>query len=374
MGLDFKNPLALYEQIVNDIKSRINKGQLNIGDQIGSQSQLSKEYNVSLITVKKALSNLINEGILFSRVGKGTYVARKAKAVDISKHKSIGLVLRDLKHPFFSMIVHSVEEKAYQVGYNILLSNSSGRIDKEESQISHFEEIGVSGLIIASMSLLYRATDNIIKLHKRNFPYMMVSYMEDPDIYYVGTDNEKGAFMATEHLIKLGYKRIGYVNGGKGNLLGLLRKKGYERALKKYQKKIDPKLIFNLSLTEDRFKSGYQLGKDFLNLNPKPDALFFYTDLAALGFQRSIMELGLKIPGDVALVGFDNIELSKYASAPLTTIAQNANKIGELAVESVIKRIEGKETSVRTILEPELIVRASCGASKKNRSKKALAS
>ena len=111
-----------------------------------------------------------------------------------------------------------------------------------------------------------------------------------------------------------------------------------------------------------------------MNLNLKPDALFFYTDLAALGFQQSIMELGLKVPGDVALVGFDNIEPSKYASAPLTTIAQNANKIGELAVESVIKRIEGKETSVRTILEPELIVRASCGASKKNRSKKALAS
>ena len=101
MGLNFKNPLALYEQIENDIKSKINKGELKIGDQIRSQSQLSKEYNVSLITVKKALSNLINKGILFSRVGKGTYIARKAKAVDISKHKSIGLVLRDLRHPFF---------------------------------------------------------------------------------------------------------------------------------------------------------------------------------------------------------------------------------------------------------------------------------
>ncbi len=366
MGLNFKNPLALYEQIENDIKSKINKGELKIGDQIRSQSQLSKEYNVSLITVKKALSNLINEGILFSRVGKGTYIARKAKAVDISKHKSIGLVLRDLRHPFFSMIVHSVEEKAYQVGYNILLSNSSGRIDKEESQISHFEDIGVSGLVIASMSLLYRATDNIIKLHKGNFPYVMVSYMEDPDIYYVGTDNEKGAFMATEHLIKLGYERIGYVNGGEGNLLGLLRKKGYEKALKKYQKEMNSKLIFNLSLTEDRFKSGYKLSKEFLNLNIKPDALFFYTDLAALGFQQGVTDLGLKVPDDVAIVGFDNIDLSKYASAPLTTIEQNANKIGELAVESVIKRIEGKETSVRTILEPKIIIRSSCGASLKN--------
>ena len=194
----------------------------------------------------------------------------------------------------------------------------------------------------------------------------MVSYMEDPEIYYVGTDNEKGAFMATEHLIKLGYERIGYVNGGEGNLLGLLRKKGYERALKKYKRNVNSKLIFNLSLTEDRFKSGYELGKNFLNLKLKPDALFFYTDLAALGFQQGVTELGLKVPGDVAIVGFDNIDLSKYGSIPLTTIEQNANKIGELAVESVIKRLEGKETAVRTILEPKIIVRSSCGASLKN--------
>ncbi|MGE5862054.1 MAG: LacI family DNA-binding transcriptional regulator, partial [Ignavibacteria bacterium] len=291
---------------------------------------------------------------------------------DISKHKSIGLVLRDLKHPFFSLIVNSVEEKAYQLGYNIFLSNSSGRIEKEESQISHFENIGVNGLIIASMSLIYRATDNIIKLHKRNFPYVMVSYMEDPEIYYVGTDNEKGAFIATEHLIKLGYENIGYVNGGEGNLLGLVRKKGYEKALKDYKRKIDSKLIFNLPLEGDRFKSGYELGRNYLKLNPLPDALFFYSDLAALGFQKGVVDLGLKVPDDVAIVGFDDIDLAKYASSPLTTIKQNTDKIGELAMVSVINRIEGKVTSIRTILEPELIIRQSCGASIKNKNSVAI--
>ncbi len=95
MGIDFRNPLPLYEQIENDIKSKIANGELNVGDKISSQSQSANEYKVSLITIKKALSNLINEGILYSRVGKGSYVARKAKVVDMSKHKSIGLVLRD---------------------------------------------------------------------------------------------------------------------------------------------------------------------------------------------------------------------------------------------------------------------------------------
>ncbi len=79
MGIDFRNPLPLYEQIENDIKSKIANGELNVGDKISSQSQSANEYKVSLITIKKALSNLINEGILYSRVGKGSYVARKAK-------------------------------------------------------------------------------------------------------------------------------------------------------------------------------------------------------------------------------------------------------------------------------------------------------
>jgi DNA-binding LacI/PurR family transcriptional regulator len=372
MGIDFKNQKALYEQIENDIKSKIFRGELNIGDQIGSQQQLSKEYNVSLITVKKALANLISEGILFSRIGKGTYVARKGKAVDISKHKSIGLVLRDLRHPFFSLIVQSIEAKAYQSGYNILLSSSSGKQEKEEGQIAHFENIGVDGLIIASMNLMYRATENIINLHKRNFPYVMVSYMKDPFIYYIGTDNEKGAYLAVEHLIKLNYKKIGYVSGGNGNLLGMLRQKGYKKALKDYGFKIDKNLLFNLGLDADRYKSGFALGMNFKSLKTVPDALFFYSDLAALGFQQGAINSGLKIPGDVGIVGFDDIDLAKYAHSPLTTIRQNTEKIGELAVESIINRIEGKDTPVRVLLEPELIVRNSCGASKEiNKNEKA---
>ena len=364
MGIDFRNQKALYEQIENDIKSKISRGELNIGDQVGSQHQLSKEYNVSLITVKKALSNLINEGILFSRVGKGTYVARKGRAFDVSKHKSIGLVLRDLGHPFFSLIVQSVEAKASQLGYNVLLASSSGKQEKEESQISHFESIGVDGLIIASMNLLYRATENIIALHKRNFPYVMVSYMKDPSIYYVGTDNEKGAYLATEHLIRLGYKRIGYVNGGKGNLLGLLREKGYSKALRDFGRKLNKKFLFNLEVGADRYKTGFIMGNNYKKTKAAPDALFFYSDLAALGFQQGAIESGLKIPDDVAVIGFDDIEIAKFAPSPLTTIRQDTQKIGKFAVESIVNRIEGKPTSVRILLEPELKIRNSCGAYK----------
>lgn len=363
MALDFHKSTSFYEQIEDDIKSRITSGELRIGDRIDSQSELCKKYDVSLITVKRALSNLINEGILFSRVGKGTYVARKSKSVDFSLHKSIGLVLKDFQHPFFSLIVHSVEERAYEKGYNVLLSNSSGNIAKEENQISHFEKMGVDGLVIASMNYTYRPSDQIRRLHDKNIPYIMISYVQDADIYYVGSDHERGAYLATEHLIELGYKNIGYVNAEKDNLLGLLRKKGYEKALNDHDVKFDKKLVYNLRQSKDRFESGYQVGLRFKDFDPKPDALFFYTDLAALGFMQAITDLGYKVPQDVAIIGFDDIYGAKLAPVPLTTVRQNTERIGEIAVNSIINRIEGKGVSVRTILEPRLVVRSSCGYS-----------
>ena len=368
MSIDFNKPTPLYEQIEDDIKMKIASGELKVGDNVGSQSELSKEYGVSLITVKKALSNLGSEGILFSRIGKGTYVARRNKSINLSMHKTIGLVLRDLQHPFFSLIVHSVEESAYRMGYNVLLSNSSGNIEKEEGQITHFQDIGVDGLIIASMNLKYRASDKIRELHDEKFPYVMVSYVDDKDIYFVGTDNQKGAFLATEHLINMGYKKIGYISSESGNLLGLVRRGGYEKALLENGIGVDENLIHHIRADKDRFESAYRLGLNFNDFNPRPDALFFYSDLVALGFQKGLAEIGVKIPDDLAIVGFDDIYGSKLAQTPLTTVGQPAHKIGEVAIDSIVKRIEGKDVPVRIIMEPRLIIRSSCGYNLKQKS------
>ncbi len=365
MGIDFKNPTPLYLQIVDDIKTKVATGELTVGEQLESHQELAREYGVSLITIKKALADLIKDGVLFSRVGKGTFVDRKSARIDLSKHKTIGLVLSDLKNPFFSLIIHSIEAKASEKSYNILLSNTSELIEKEESQIRHFLEIGVNGLVIASLTHNYSASDTIRNLKNENFPFVMISYIVDEDIYFVGTDHEKGAFMATEHLIKLGYKRIGYINGEEGNLLGELRKKGYIRALEQYEKKCSEHFIFQLPLKRNDYQSGYQIGEQFFKLTDRPDAMFVYKDLAALGFEQAVLDQGKKVPDDVAIVGFDNIEGSRYAPVPLTTIHQPTDEIGKLAVETLIRRIEGGETDIHTILAPKLVIRKSCGAKEK---------
>ncbi|MGB2867887.1 MAG: GntR family transcriptional regulator, partial [Bacteroidota bacterium] len=369
--IDHKNSEPLYIQIANDIRTKIASGKLRIGDQLASQKELASEYSVSQITIRKAFDELIQEGAIYSRVGKGSYVANKTTHVDFTKLRTVGFVLRDISSPFFSRILASAEQKLSSVGYNLLLSSTSGTEEKEESMIRHFLDIGVNGLIIAAMSREYVASPTIRKLHEDKFPYVVVSYMADEDISYVGVDHELGAFLATQHLIKLGYKKIGYINavhGSKGSILGDLRRKGYSRALTKYGIEYEPAFQYTFELGEEwnDYQSGYEIGISFVVSAHRPEAVFVFDDLTALGFQKAVLENGLRIPNDVAIVGFDNIRRGRTAPVPLTTIHQPLEEIGAIAADIVLKKINGEKVEARRILDPSLIVRDSCGAKLRN--------
>ncbi|MGH7453998.1 MAG: GntR family transcriptional regulator [bacterium] len=366
MAIDFEKPTPLYIQIADDIKAKIIKGKHHVGEALGSQRELSDAYDVSLMTIKKALAKLTQEGLLFSRVGKGTYVAAKRPVANkaMPSQNLIGFVLRDLQSPFFSLIAQHAEEAAYKQGYNVLLSNSSGRAEKEEAQIRRFRHIGARALIIASMTHIYHATPAMRALQREQFPFVMVSYMADEDVPFIGTDHEQGGYLATQHLLQLGYKHIGYIDGEEGNLVGELRKRGYGRALAEYGYRMDKRSVFRLRHRGEShdYQSGYEIGKRFTALARRPEAVFVYNDLAALGFQQAILDQGLKVPDDVAIVGFDNIVRGSYAPVPLTTIHQPTAEIGNMAVSTLIQKIAAQEAPARIILQPKLIVRESCGS------------
>lgn len=368
MPIDVQDSTPLYLQIIDEIKSKIAAKKLKPGDQLGSHAELAEEYGVSLITIKKALTTLIQQGVLYSRVGKGTYVAQGMPNGHAEHHPTIGLVLQDIRSPFFSRVMHSVEDAAYELGYHVLISNSSGKAEKEEAQIARFRAFGVNGMIIASMSHKYHATPTIRKLLNETFPFVMVSYIADEDIPYVGCNHEQGGFIATEHLIRLGYKKIAYISGERGNLVGELRLKGFVAAMKKHGRRLDRRFLYHLPHKGERYdyQSGHEIGTKVARGKIKPDAVFVYNDLSALGFQDAILAAGVRVPEDVAIVGFDDIDRGEYAAVPLTTIRQPSDLIGKQAMELLFQMMEKKETQKRRILEPQLIVRESC-CTKKNR-------
>jgi LacI family transcriptional regulator len=366
MGIDFRRPIPLYQQISEDLRKSILNGTLQVGAMIASQQELAQRYDVSLITVKKALSELIREGVLYSRVGKGTYVARKPAGFQISKTQTVGIVLRDLSSPFFSLIVKGIEASASHHGYNVLVSSTSNVAEKEESQIRHFSEMGVSGLIIASMTHVYSASEALRHLHEQSYPYVVVSYLEDPDIYRVGNDHEGGAYMAAKHLLDIGYRRIGYVNGEEGNMVGELRRRGYAHALLEagVSPRQEDQFRLNLRGEWNDYQSGAEIGAVLAAGADRPEAFLVYNDLSALGLIQSLLNNGIKVPDDIAIVGYDDISSARYGPVPLTTVRQSTFEIGAMAFDVLLRRIGGQSPEIITTLRPSLIIRDSCGAKK----------
>ena len=202
------------------------------------------------------------------------------------------------------------------------------------------------------------------ELQEAGFPLVLVSYIEDDDVDYVGVDHGMGAYLAGEHLIKLGHVRIGYIQSEKGNVLGEVRFAGFMKAMEKYGKRVKGEDIFYLPYKGEQnyFNSGYEIGKGFSSLNDRPTALCAYNDLSALGFKKAVLEKGMRIPEDIALVGFDDIEMSSQSAITLTTVRQPTFEIGKKAFEILLNKLNGDTKNQRYLFKPKLIIRKSCGA------------
>ncbi len=362
MSIEHDSNTPLYQQIAEDIKEKIASGAMPPGSRIQPFRELAGVYGVSVMTINKALSGLISEGVLSSRVGKGTFVAEKKSGIPEGRKHLIGFVLRDLTSPFFLEVVRGAEQEAAVRGYRILFSHSANDRQKEDDQIRFFMGLGVDGLIIASMSRTYVATSVVRELHEARFPYCMVSYTHDEDIYMITMDSEKAGYLAADHLIRTGRTRIGYINDSKSSIAGGLRKKGYIRALSEHGLEVPTQFEYYFPYEGEwnDYKSGYEVGVRIAGLEDRPDAMFVFDDMAAIGLQDALLDRGLRVPGDIAVVGVGDIEQSRRARVPLTTVHQARAETGRLAVDRILRRLEGDAAvEHRTLLEPYLVVRES---------------
>jgi DNA-binding LacI/PurR family transcriptional regulator len=316
-----------------------------------------------MITINKALSGLVSEGILHSRVGRGTFVALRP-ADSESARTTLGFVLRDLSSPFFSLVAHAAQQRADELGYGLLFSSSSNRLDREDEQIRRFRDLGVSGLIIASMSRTYRISESIQALHDTSFPYVMVSYTDGSEVPFVGMDLDQAGYLATQHLLAMGRQRIGYVGDKFGSIMCELRGRGYRRALEQSGLPVESEFQFEYPFEGEwnDYRSGYAIAERVALLADKPEAMFVFNDLGALGFVDGLLDRGIRVPEDIAVVGLDDIELAGRARISLTTVRQPVERIGAMAVDTILARLRGESPATRQILPPELIVRRSSGA------------
>ncbi len=365
MRLDSNAPVPLYQQVAADIRRQIVAGDMPVGSRIPPHRDLAVQYGVSIITINKALSGLVSEGLLYSHVGRGTFVmVRPASTSGIAAPITIGFVLRDLSSPFFSLIAHGAQQRADALGVGIVFASSSNRLDREEEQIRRLRLLGVHGLIIVSMSRTYRLSEAIQSAQDTSFPYVMVSWTAGEDVPFVGVDLAEAGRMAAEHLLSAGRRRFGYMIDRVGSLNGELRVSEYRRTVEDALLTIDPAHVFEYPFEGEwnDYNSGYAVGERIANLEHRPDAMFAFNDLGALGLLDSLLDAGIRVPEDVAIVGLDDIELASRARVPLTTVRQPVDEIGARALDTVLARLRGETPAVRQLLPPELVVRGTTPA------------
>ncbi len=367
MAIDPRSATPLYQQVAADIRHKIVSGQMPVGTQLQPHRELAATYGVSVITINKALAGLVSEGVLHSRVGRGTFVAvRPAPENDAARAgEMFGFVLRDLSSPFFSLVAHAAQQRADALGVGLLFSSSSNRLDREDEQIQRFRGLGAKGLIIVSMARTYQISDSIRALQDDGYPYVMVSYTAGADVPFIGLDLDRAGFLVGEHLIRQGRKRLGYIGDRFGSILFELKAQGYRRAALEHGLALDHHFVFEYPYEGEwnDYRSGYAVGEHVARMSgdDRPDAMFVFNDLGALGFEDGVLDNGLRVPDDIAIVGLDDIELAARVRVPLTTIHQPTDRIGALAVDYLAARLRGEQRPVRQLLEPGLVVRRSSG-------------
>jgi len=332
---------------IKDIARLANVSHTTVSRALNDKSRIRNETKEKILAIVKQLNyqpNFIARGLVMRRT------------------RTLGLIITTIANPFYTELALGIESTARNLGYNILLSFTHSDLSIEKESIDMLRSKGVDGMIFSSAHM---DDPNIVRLAEDEFPIVMVNRrtyhpMVKGKVDYVGVDNILGGYLAVEHLIKLGHQKIGVIGGSSESSVGFERLEGGKRAMEAYG--MEP--MTHYFLGGDFLKmSGYQGGMRFLEMGDPPSAIFATNDYMALGVYQAFVEKGFKVPEDVAIVGFNDIEFTAMKGVELTTVGQKKYEMGALAVKALVEKIEGKRTgpTKEIFLEPELVIRRSCG-------------
>uniref|UniRef100_A0A7C3MQG0 LacI family transcriptional regulator n=1 Tax=Dictyoglomus thermophilum TaxID=14 RepID=A0A7C3MQG0_DICTH len=276
---------------------------------------------------------------------------------------TIGLIISNITNLFYPEVVRGVEDYLTKFNYNLILCNSDEDVEKEKNYIEVLFSRRVDGLIITP-SKSSETRENLDLFREKNIPIVLVDRkIEGLDEDVVLVDNVKGTYDAINYLISLGHKRIGIITGPLDTTTGYERLEGYLKALEDNNIKKDNNLIYEGDFKE---KGGYEGTSYLLNLKNPPTAIFSSNNLMVLGSLKRITEIGVKIPSDLSLISFDDMEWFPYFSPPLTAVYQPAYELGETAVKLLFERLKrGRKKKKEVILPTKLVIRESCAPPKK---------
>jgi LacI family transcriptional regulator len=283
-----------------------------------------------------------------------------ARSLVTGRTWTIGLVVPDLLHPFFAEIAKSISIETRKHGYSLLISSSDEDPDLEVQEIKQLLARRVDVILIASAQW---SVDCFRMIEEHKTPYILIDRrFTGLDANFVGVDDEAVGSLATSHLIEQGCRRLAHIRGPEVST-ALGRLEGYKRVLASYNMAPLPGHIVSLGTSGDHRgeKGGYEAAKRLLATESRPDGIFCFNDPSALGAMRAILEAGLNIPEDIAVVGCGNLSYSDFLRVPLSSVDQGSENIGKSAASLALKIARKKEPARprAELIAPRVIVRAS---------------
>lgn len=322
---------------------------------------VAKMTGVSVTTVSYALNNRpeVNENtrkVVLDAAAKLNYKPNGfAKDLRMSKTETIGLILSNIGGPFFSEIISGIEDITFSNGYNLIVCSSyRGKIS---TAVKFLYEKRTDGIILMASDI---QDDVILRAANSDFPVILLDRELKGDyIWSVTVDNKRGMYEGAEHLIRLGYKKIGYLSGPSISIDNTQRLSGFKEALTDNNLEFYPRWLIQGQFTRS---GGYRAIKSLIATKDYPEAIFCANDEMAIGAIEAFSEAKIDVPGQIALVGFDDIELSSYVKPPLTTVRHPRQLHGDIATHMLIQALNKDFDNMKNIkLDTQLIVRESCG-------------
>lgn len=356
-----------YRQVYDALLELVTDGRLDVGDRLPSEMDLVEQFGVSRPTVTRALNELQEEGYLVRRTGSGSYIARVEPVV--RTNRLFGLLIPGLgKGEIFEPICTRIAARAEENDFSLLWSGSHIRTEEAAATLvdvaRRYIENDVAGVFLEPLELS-PSFDTINRrlvemLRKAGIPIVLIDsdYLPFPqrsELDLVGIDNFRGGYMAAEHILRRGVKRVDFLARPYSAYTISVRLKGYRAAL----------LDYGVTPRDEWVHYGNPDDKDFVRteiVESQARYLICGNDETAAGLMPQLDALGIRVPDDLGVVGFDDVRYASMLRVPLTTFHQPTEEIGDLALETMLWRLANPTAAPRsTALSGRLIVRESCG-------------
>lgn len=335
-------------------------GRIQPGDKIPSENILSERFSISRHTVRKSIALLVNEGLLYTEHGRGTFSSGALRKSRDSKN--IGVIATYISEYIFPHVISGIDDVLSKNGYSIILKNTANDCQREAACLKDIMGKDIAGLIVEpTRSALYTSNIKYFEtLDRYGIPYVFIHgcYEQLGEKPCVLLDDAGGMYDIVQHLLKTGHKHI-YGIFKADDIQGLNRHKGFVRALSEYNLTYDAEKVIWFH-TEDRITKPFATLKNLIRSGRKIDAVVCYNDEIAYKTVELLTELGRKVPEDISVTGFDDSYLAEACSVRLTTAKHPKQELGREAAALVLERISGnKSDAAIRMIKPELVLRNS---------------